>query len=65
MLCVMQEHPGLKFVSKMPRYSDKYTLLISKSGETNQFSSILQLWPWLAVLRSLLASWQTKRQDSR
>lgn len=59
-----KEHPALKFVSKMPRYSDKYTLLISKSNETNQFSSILQLWPWIAALKSLFASWQNRKQDS-
>ncbi|KAL3138044.1 hypothetical protein ABBQ38_005277 [Trebouxia sp. C0009 RCD-2024] len=46
--------PALKFIAKMPRYSDQYTLLISKRGEQDHPNSILHLMPWLAVLKSCI-----------
>lgn len=47
-----QDIPALKFVARMPRYSDKYTLLISKREDRDQPNSTFQLMPWLSVLRS-------------
>ena len=48
----LQDFPALRLVSKMPRYADQYTLLVSRRDDTDQLSSVLQLTPWLNVLRS-------------
>ena len=49
-----QELPALKFIAKMPRYSDQYTLLISKRGSQDQPDQMFHLMPWLSVLKSCI-----------
>ena len=50
----MQDIPALKFVAKMPRYSDKYTLLISHREGTDHPDSTFQLMPWVALAQSFM-----------
>lgn len=45
---------ALKFVARMPRYSDQYTLVISQREDKDQSQSVFQLMPWVAVLQSLV-----------
>ena len=50
----LQDTPALKFVARMPRYSDQYTLLISQREDKDHPQSVFQLMPWVAVLQSLV-----------
>ena len=50
----LQDLPALKFIAKMPRYSDEYTLLIRKCNNEDSPNSVLHLMPWMSVLRSCI-----------
>ena len=56
LLCflLVQDLPALKFAAKMPRYSDQYTLLISKCSAQDHPNSVFHLMPWLSVLKSCI-----------
>jgi len=63
--CFLQDTPALKFVARMPRYSDQYTLLISQREDKDHPQSVFQLMPWVAVLQSLVPGLKPESSPQR
>ena len=58
---LLQDVPALKFIAKVPRYSDQYTLLISKRQEQDEPNHIFRLLPWVSVLKSCIPGLQARK----
>lgn len=62
MVHLLQGLPSLKFISKMPRHSETYTLSITVNEDRNTQTSLLQPMPWIHALLLYIPGLQPKSE---